>query len=90
MRRRHDLSAPSRDRLTACARVPNVAALLWPPRRVVASSRRHLVSQVNACLAEHELSGLDISIKEPIVAMRHTLGRARVGLDTVSVTGNGA
>lgn len=47
-----------------------------------------LIAKVGACLQEHDLSGLDISIKEPVVAMRHTLGRARVGLDTVSVTGN--
>lgn len=47
-----------------------------------------LIKKVNSYLQEHDLSGLDISIKEPVVAMRHTLGRARVGLDTVSVTGN--
>ncbi|KAJ1620317.1 monomeric isocitrate dehydrogenase-domain-containing protein, partial [Pavlovales sp. CCMP2436] len=47
-----------------------------------------LILKVNRYLATHDLSGLDISIKEPVVAMRHTLGRARVGLDTVSVTGN--
>jgi isocitrate dehydrogenase len=47
-----------------------------------------LIQKVNQHLEEHNLSGLDISIKEPVVAMRHTLGRARVGLDTVSVTGN--
>jgi len=47
-----------------------------------------IIKKVNLYLREHDTRGLDISVKEPVVAMRHTLGRARVGLDTISVTGN--
>jgi isocitrate dehydrogenase len=43
---------------------------------------------VNACLNDHDTSGLDIRIMPPVDAMKFTLERFRAGQDTISVTGN--
>jgi isocitrate dehydrogenase len=47
-----------------------------------------IIRKVNACLSEHDLSGLDIRIMKPVDAMKFSLERIRRGEDTISVTGN--
>lgn len=47
-----------------------------------------LIAKVNAYLAEHDTTGLDIRILKPVDAMRFSLDRIRRGEDTISVTGN--
>ncbi len=47
-----------------------------------------IINKVKKYLTEHDTSGLDIRIMEPVEAMRFTLERIRRGADTISVTGN--
>ncbi|NBW70299.1 MAG: NADP-dependent isocitrate dehydrogenase [Bacteroidetes bacterium] len=49
---------------------------------------RQLIEKVNKYLKEHDISGLDISIKSPKDATAFSLKRISQGLDTISVTGN--
>ncbi|MCC9644563.1 NADP-dependent isocitrate dehydrogenase [Rhodopirellula sp. JC740] len=49
---------------------------------------RNLINKVNEYLKDHDTAGLDIQILAPADATRHACGRARQGLDTISVTGN--
>jgi len=48
----------------------------------------NLIVSANHYLKEHDLTGLDISIMKPVDAVRISMERAHVGLDTISVTGN--
>jgi isocitrate dehydrogenase len=47
-----------------------------------------LIEKVNIYLADHDLSGVDISIMKPVDAIRVSMERATLGKDTISVTGN--
>jgi len=47
-----------------------------------------VLKKVNVYLKDHDLTGLEIKIMEPTVAMKYTLERASKGIDTISVTGN--
>ena len=47
-----------------------------------------LIEKVNRYLKEHDTKGLDIQIMAPNEAMKHSLERAKKGLDTISATGN--
>ena len=47
-----------------------------------------LIIKVNTYLADHDTSGLEILIKDPIAATIYTLDRIKDGKDTISVTGN--
>lgn len=47
-----------------------------------------IIKKVNQYLPEHDSSGLDIKIMDPVNAMRFTLKRVRNGENTISVTGN--
>ncbi|MFT2092661.1 NADP-dependent isocitrate dehydrogenase [Paraglaciecola sp. 2405UD69-4] len=47
-----------------------------------------LIAKVNEYLKDHDTTGLDISIMEPVKAIRFSMERAAKGLDTISVTGN--
>lgn len=47
-----------------------------------------LIKKVEAYLSEHDTSGLEIKILEPVEAMNYSLERIRKGQDTISVTGN--
>ncbi len=47
-----------------------------------------IIAKVKAYLPEHNTSGLDIRIMQPVEAMRISLARIRKGEDTISVTGN--
>eukprot|EP01041_Mallomonas_annulata_P004754 gene4754-9450_t len=47
-----------------------------------------IISKVNTYLKDHDTTGLDISIRKPVDAIRYTMERCTEGLDTISVTGN--
>jgi isocitrate dehydrogenase len=49
---------------------------------------RQIIERVNLYLKNHDTSGLDIRILNPIDATTFTLERIIKGLDTISVTGN--
>jgi isocitrate dehydrogenase len=68
------------------ARASGTPAIFW-----LDAERAHdaqLIAKVNAYLADHDTSGLDISILSPVEATRVSVERIRRGLDTISVTGN--
>lgn len=70
----------------ARARATGSAAVFW-----LDENRAHdtsLITKVNTYLKDHDTSGLDISIRAPVEAMRHACERAKAGQDTISVTGN--
>ncbi|BDX06162.1 NADP-dependent isocitrate dehydrogenase [Planctobacterium marinum] len=47
-----------------------------------------LILKVNEYLKDHDIEGLDITIRSPVRAIRYSMERAIRGLDTISVTGN--
>ncbi|MCW3171980.1 NADP-dependent isocitrate dehydrogenase [Shewanella subflava] len=68
------------------SRLSNTPAVFW-----LDSNRAHdaeLIKKVNTYLAEHDTTGLEISIMSPVDATRFTLERIIKGEDTISVTGN--
>jgi len=70
----------------ARARATGTPAVFWlDPDR---GHDAQIIQKVKACLAEHNLSGLEIKILKPVDAMKFSLARIRRGEDTISVTGN--
>ena len=68
------------------ARATSTPAIFW-----LDANRAHdaqLVEKVNIYLKDHDTEGLDIRILAPVEATELTLGRAKNGEDTISVTGN--
>ena len=49
---------------------------------------RALIQKVKQYLTDHDLSGVEILIKNPVDATKYSVERIRRGLDTISVTGN--
>ncbi|MEI6893234.1 MAG: NADP-dependent isocitrate dehydrogenase [Colwellia sp.] len=47
-----------------------------------------MIKKVNTYLADHDTTGLDIQILEPVKACQYTLARVAKGDDAISVTGN--
>ena len=47
-----------------------------------------MIKKVNTYLADHDTTGLDIQILEPVKACQYTLARVAKGEDAISVTGN--
>ncbi|MGC6507585.1 MAG: NADP-dependent isocitrate dehydrogenase [Myxococcota bacterium] len=48
----------------------------------------NLIQKVKEYLKAYNIDGIELLIKSPQLAMRHTLGRTKAGLNTVSITGN--
>ena len=70
----------------ARVRATGAPAVFWlDPAR---SHDRIISELVRRYLAEEDTEGLDIRILDPVAATRLSLGRARRGQDTISVTGN--
>jgi isocitrate dehydrogenase len=68
------------------AKITGTPAIFWlDPQR---AHDANLIQKVNTYLAQHDTTGLDISIDSPEGAIRTTLARAKAGQDTISVTGN--
>jgi isocitrate dehydrogenase len=68
------------------ARATGAPAVFW-----LDTCRAHdaqIIAKVEACLAGHDLAGLEVRILPPVEAMKYSLERIRAGHDTISVTGN--
>jgi isocitrate dehydrogenase len=68
------------------ARATGTPAVFW-----LDDNRAHdaqLITKVKKYLADHETTGLDLRIMQPVEAMRFSLARIRRGEDTISITGN--
>merc|ERR1712165_693141 len=81
--------APIRDWIKLCvnrARAQNCKAIFWlNPAR---AHDANLIGLAQTYLKDHDTTGLDIVFMSPVEAMQETCTRARMGLDTISVTGN--
>jgi isocitrate dehydrogenase len=68
------------------SRLSNTPAIFWlDPKR---AHDAVMIKKVEKYLKDHDTTGLDISIKSPVDAMKVSLERIRAGKDTISVTGN--
>jgi len=68
------------------SRLSNTPAIFWlDPQR---AHDAVMIKKVEKYLKDHDTTGLDISIKSPVDAMKVSLERIRAGKDTISVTGN--
>ena len=68
------------------ARLSGMPAIFWlDPER---AHDRNVKGLVEKYLADHDTTGLDISIKSPVDATKVSIARIRRGEDTISVTGN--
>jgi len=68
------------------ARESNTPAIFWlDPQR---AHDAQVIVKVRRYLQDHDLTGLDVQIMSPEDAIRFSIDRIRVGLDTISVTGN--
>src|SRR5690606_25877481 len=68
------------------ARLSNTPAVFW--RDANRAHDREVIAKVEKYLKDHDTSGLDIRILEPVEATKFSLQRIRQGKDTISVTGN--
>jgi isocitrate dehydrogenase len=68
------------------ARLSQTPAIFWLDDK--RAHDRELIKKVETYLQQHDISGLDIQILNPVEATKRTLARIRQGLDTISVTGN--
>lgn len=68
------------------ARLSNTPAVFWLDEN--RAHDRQIIEKVNLYLNNHDTSGLDIRILNPVDATTFTLERIIKGLDTISVTGN--
>ncbi|MGB6030673.1 MAG: NADP-dependent isocitrate dehydrogenase [Rhodanobacter sp.] len=70
----------------AVSRARHTPAVFWlDPQR---AHDRQVIAKVERYLKDHDTSGLDIRIMDPVAATKFSLERSRQGLDTISVTGN--
>ncbi len=68
------------------ARATGSPAIFWLDER--RGHDREIIKKVNKYLPDHDTSGLDIRIMNPVDAMKFSLERIRRGEDTIAVTGN--
>lgn len=68
------------------ARLSSTPAVFWLDEN--RAHDRELIEKVTKYLKDHDTTGLDIRILNPIEATNFTLERIIKGLDTISVTGN--
>ncbi|RAN82890.1 isocitrate dehydrogenase (NADP(+)) [Bacillus sp. SRB_336] len=70
----------------AVGRARHTPAVFWlDPQR---AHDAQVIAKVERYLKDHDTSGLDIRIMDPVAATKFSLERIRQGLDTISVTGN--
>ncbi|MBT1075459.1 NADP-dependent isocitrate dehydrogenase [Geobacter grbiciae] len=68
------------------ARATGAHAVFWLDK-----NRAHdanVIAKVEKYLKDHDTTGLEIKILDPVAAINYSLERIRKGLDTISVTGN--
>jgi len=68
------------------ARASSTPVVFWLDKNRAHDAQ--LIEKVNRYLKDHDTKGLDLQIMAPEAAMKHALGRAKQGLDTISATGN--
>lgn len=68
------------------ARATGAPAVFWLDKNRAHDAQ--LIEKVNTYLKDHDTTGLEIKIMDPVNAMKYTLERFRAGKDTISVTGN--
>jgi len=68
------------------ARASNTPAVFWLDEN--RAHDRQVLAKVNTYLQDHDTSGLDIQIMDPVAATEFSLARIIEGKDTISVTGN--
>ncbi|WP_016990726.1 NADP-dependent isocitrate dehydrogenase [Flavobacterium sp. ACAM 123] len=68
------------------ARATNVPTIFWLDEN--RAHDRKVIEKVEKYLNDHDTTGLDIRILNPVEATNFTLERTKAGLDTISVTGN--
>lgn len=68
------------------ARLTKTPAIFWLDRE--RAHDRELIEKVEMYLPEHDTTGLEITIMDPVSAIRLTMDRLIRGKDTISVTGN--
>lgn len=68
------------------ARLSNTPAVFWLDEK--RAHDREIIAKVNTYLKDHDITGLDLRILDPIAATKFSLERIRRGEDTISVTGN--
>jgi len=68
------------------ARLSNTPAIFWLDKNRAHDAQ--MIEKVNTYLKDHDTSGLDISIMNPLEATKFSVKRMREGKDTISVTGN--
>jgi isocitrate dehydrogenase len=68
------------------ARLSATPAVFWLDEN--RAHDREIIKKVNKYLADHDTTGLDIRIMNPVDAAKFSLERIRKGEDTISVTGN--
>ncbi len=68
------------------ARATGAPAVFWLD--VERSHDAIMITLVDKYLKDHDTEGLEIHILSPVDAMKFTLPRVKMGLDTISVTGN--
>ncbi|RLE21036.1 MAG: NADP-dependent isocitrate dehydrogenase, partial [Acidobacteria bacterium] len=68
------------------ARAAGTPAIFWLDE--ARAHDREIIKKVKQYLPDHDTSGLDIRIMNPVDAMKFSLERIRRGEDTISVTGN--
>ena len=68
------------------ARATGQPAIFWLDENRGHDAR--IIEKVKKYLKDHDTSGLDIQVMEPVKAIAYTLDRVKAGKDTISVTGN--
>jgi isocitrate dehydrogenase len=68
------------------ARATGAVAVFWLDRNRAHDAQ--VILKVERYLKEHDTTGLEFPILDPVAAMKFTLERFRAGKDTISVTGN--
>lgn len=68
------------------ARATQTPAVFWLDNN--RAHDRQLIEKVKVYLKDHDTTGLDIQILNPVEATNYTLERLKAGKDTISVTGN--
>jgi isocitrate dehydrogenase len=68
------------------ARLSGTPAMFWLDKRRAHDAQ--VIAKVERYLKDHDTSGLDIRVLDPVAATKLSLERIRQGQDTISVTGN--
>ncbi len=68
------------------ARISSMPVVFWLDQQRAHDAQ--MMQKVQRYLPEHDTEGLDMQMMAPVEAMKHTLQRAKQGLDTISATGN--